>query len=395
MVQTRSDTKAEPQMDAQELVECLSGGGVVDRLAVLSTLRDEPLPKTKLADRCEVSRGAVQFITEFDESLVKQSEDGYYLTGAGAIAIHKYNDASESLDDDILSALATTSNKRAFLRNLQCQPLSRSQLASQPNMPSRSTIDRIGQRFGKAGYVTRNNGGKYALTSSGENVVDTYDGVLRTFEQIIERKRGLEWLGVEIEELPAAALADARIEVARLGQGFNTVHDVLECVQSYDTDCVDHVRVISCFANSKFDEVLERFVRAGVRVDVLSPGDLMGTYLSMPEEDLVWSRRLLEPPNSSWLVHRSQLPCSLILIDDKEVVIAPRDPTDPKGAFGVIFSSDSAITAWASELFNDYASDAIQAGFWPRIVQMVKAGECVPPLNRDRASVESTSSADD
>ena len=395
MPQALSDTKAEPQMDAQELIECLSGGDAVDRLAVLSSLRNEALPTTKLADRCEVSRGTVQFITEFDESLVKQSEEGYYLTGAGAIAIRKYNDASESLDDDILSTLATTSNKRAFLRNLRCQPLSRSQLASQPNMPSRSTVDRIAHTFETAGYVARIKNGKYSLTSSGEMLIGTYDGVLQSFEQIIDKKHGLEWLGVEIEELPAAALADARIEVARLGQGFNTVHDVLECVQSYDTDCVDHVRVISCFANSKFDEVLERFVRAGIRVDVLSPGDLMATYLSMSEEDLVWSRRLLEPPNSSWLVHRSQLPCSLILIDDKEVMIAPRDPTDPKGAFGVIFSSDSATTAWASELFNDYASDAIQAGFWPRIVQMVKAGEYVPPLNRDRASVESTSSAND
>ena len=382
-------------MDVQELIERLSGGSAVDRLAVLSTLRDEALPTTKLADRCEVSRGAVQFITELDESLVKQSEEGYYLTGAGAIAIRKYNDASESLDDDILSTLATTSNKRAFLRNLQCQPLSRGQLASQPNTPARSTVDRIARTFETAGYITRTNDGKCSLTSSGETLIDTYDGVLQTFEQISEKKCGLEWLGVEIEELPATALSDARIEVARLGQGFNTVHDVLECVQSYDADCVNHVRIISCFANSKFDEVLERFVRAGVRVDVLSPGDLMGTYLSMSEEDLVWSRRLLEPPNSSWLVHPNQLPCSLILIDDKMAMIAPRDPTDPKGAFGVIFSSNSAITAWASELFSDYASDAIQAGFWPRIIQMVKAGEYVPPLNRDRASVESTSSAND
>jgi predicted transcriptional regulator len=388
-------------MNAQELIECFAGGGErIDRPSILRTLRDEALSKTELADRCNVSRNTVQFITELDECLVKQSAEGYYLTGAGAIAIREYSDArknlagdaSKALDGNAVSILASTANKRDYLRNLRSHSLSRRCLASRSNMPTRRSIDRITCTFERAGYVTRTGTGEYALTDMGKEVIDTYEGITRTFGQILDKKHGLEWLGVEVETLPAAALTGARTEVTRPSQAFNTVHKVLDFLQSFETDSVNHVRVISCFANNKFDEVLERFVAAGVRVDVLSPADLMRSYLSMPEEDLVWSRRLLEPPNSSWLLHRGDLPCSLILIDDKEVVIAPRNPTGPNGAFGVIFSSDSAIITWAAELFDDYAaSDSIRAGFWPRVVQMVKAGEYVGPLDEANAEPPSAS----
>lgn len=388
-------------MNAQELIECFAGGGNgIDRLAILRTIRGEALSKAELANRCNVSRDTVQFITELDECLIKQSAEGYYLTGAGAIAIHEYSGTRETIDPsaskelggEVLGTLASSANKRKYLRNLRSHSLSRRCLASQSNMPSRRSIDRMTCTFESAGFVTRTGNGEYALTDTGKKVIGTYEGITRTFEQILDKKHSLEWLGVGIETLPAAALAGARTEVSRPSQGFNTVHEVLEFLQNFDADSVNHVRVMSCFANNEFDEVLERFVEAGARVDVLSPADLMRSYLSMPEEDLVWSRRLLEPPNSSWLLHRGDLPCTFILIDDKELVMAPRNPTDPNGAFGVIFSSDSAVTAWAAELFDDYAAgDAIRAGFWPRVVQMVKAGEYVGPLDEANAEPPSAS----
>ena len=141
---------------------------------------------------------------------------------------------------------------------------------------------------------------------------------------------------------------------------------------------------MASFANNQFDKELGEFVRAGSRVDVLSPANLAYSYPSMSEEDLEWSRRLLEPANASWLLHRGTLPCSIILLDEEAVTISPTYTGVSGDTFGVLFSTNPDVTRWATDFFEGHMSnDLVRAGQWPRMVQMTQASEYIEPLNSE------------
>jgi predicted transcriptional regulator len=92
-------------MNPEDLIETLATGSI-NRLSILKTIQNGPMPKTEIADRCGVSRKTVGFVDDFDEILVKQSEDGYSLTGAGAIVVRKYDDVRQHIGKDTLESLA-------------------------------------------------------------------------------------------------------------------------------------------------------------------------------------------------------------------------------------------------------------------------------------------------
>ena len=371
-------------MDAQPLLEYVAGSGSVDRVEILNSIRDEAMPESELADYCGVSRGAVQFPADIDGFLVKQLEDqdDYYLTGAGAIAIREYQDARNEVVGDDLDSLIRNPNQRICLRNLHVQPLNRSDLTDRPNMPSRRTVNRLTGSLEDAGYITRTADGEYTLTDSGGEIIKRYEELIQAFEQIIAKKECLEWLGVEVENLPALALENARLEVTRPGQAFKAVYEILEYAKTFDADSIDHVRVMSSFANNEFDKTLERFVDAGAQMEVLSPAELLYEYPSMPLEDLEWSRRLLEPTNSSWLLHRGTLPCSIIVFDEKAVTISPTYTGVSGDTFGVLFSTNPDVIQWVIGLFEDHVDDnPMQASQWPRMAKMMQTGEYVGSLN--------------
>jgi predicted transcriptional regulator len=381
-------------MNPEDLIETLATGSI-DRLSILRTIQNGPMPKTEIADRCGVSRKTVGFVNDLDGILVKQSEEGYSLTGAGAIVIRKYDDARQLIGKDTLESLALSCNKRVYLRNLRSRPMTRDALSSHPHISNRSIVARIASDFSSEGYIARSDGGKDYLTESGKDVIDTYQSIIQTYEQVYAKDRCLEWLGTETENLPAAALADARMEVRRPGRLSNTMDDFISYILDADVGCTDRVCIMSSFSNNDFDEVLARFVEAGAQVDVLLPTDILRTYLLMDKEDLMASRAVAEPENVTVWLYDRDLPCNIVSIGDNGFVLAPSHPSETDGTFGLVFSSNSAVTRWGTELFDSYKADApVRGGDLPRMVQMTKAGEYVESLDGASRTELSSSSPD-
>jgi predicted transcriptional regulator len=369
-------------MNARELIEHFTpSSGGVNPLPVVRILRDETLSQAELANRFDVSRSTVgRIIGGLDETFVKETTDGYQLTGGGAAAVRTYADARkaidiretvetrgtievhESVDAEMLTCLVNSSAKRECFRLLREQQHSRGVLVTKPNMPSRSTVDRIVSTFEANGYVTRTKNGTYALTKAGQTAIDTYDRLIEGVDQIFRKSVSLKHLGVAIDTLPAANLADARVVETVPGRAYATRDAFLEYVNDIDSRSIDHIRIFVSFSNPSYEQMFMPFIQCGTQLDLVSPVDLARSHPSTTPEEIASTKAVIKADTTSWMLYEGTLPCSLVVFDDTKTVIGPAKPFATTGAYGTIFSTDPVIGQWAIDLFDRYHSETTILG---------------------------------
>ncbi|WP_129113864.1 transcriptional regulator FilR1 domain-containing protein [Halegenticoccus tardaugens] len=348
-------------MDAQELVGYLTtgtGSQSIDPLQALSLLREDALSQAELATQCGVARkSASQFVKELTAArLVTQTKDGNRLTGVGAIALNVYSEAHTTIGAQVLTSLTKSPSRRAVLRRIGTAPCDLADLASNPDLPSRSTVYRALQTFREHDLIAEN-GGQYHLTEHGEHVLQEYDELLAAFEQLIEKSACLQDFDAECETFPVRALEDERLVIGRPSDPLREVHAFMNFINSVDENEVTHIRGFSSYFDLQYTKAVFRLVDAGVRLETVISEEASKNPPSDPQSTK-YIRKGLQADNVEWSIYPGELPLGLMIIDSQWVVAGPKIIEDASTVSGTIFVEDPEVIEWAHALFDDYQSRA-------------------------------------
>lgn len=347
-------------MEAEEQIKHFTGPAEgMDYFPIIKALRDDTMSQSELVTRFDISRPtASKIINGLANVLITRSEDGYQLTGAGAVAVREYADAREGLGGCLLTDLAYKPYIYICLNILRNQPLSRGELASKPEVPSRSSVGRLIRQLDTNGIVARTTNGTYALTDSGKTAIDTYDTLVQAFEQILEKGVCLRNTRGAIEALPATGLEDARLETSGSGKAYKTRDKFLEFLESLNEDTTDHIRIFASYYSHPYGQMILPFVEAKTQLDIVAPFIKVHKHLPKSVREVRVAKQVVEPETTSWMLYFGELPCTLVIIDEKWAVIGAIDPFISGSNNATIYSSDPAVIHWALDLFERYMNDA-------------------------------------
>ena len=349
-------------MDEQELIEQLTGGtrpNSVRPTRLLAAIREETISQAELADQTDVSRKTVnQVITELaEEGLITHAIDGYQLTGAGAIALRAYSETVEAVGDEQLALLANSANRRKILRKLQVRQERQADLVAMADLPSRSTVRRTLTTFEEHDLITRSDEGTYQLISAGEHLVQAYDQLEKTYEQVLEKVPCLRDLEPPCADLPAAALENERLVVGKPGNPLKEEDAYLEFLSDLDETETERIRAFSSFYNTRYAEAFLPFMETGTQMDTISPDHALD-QIPTDRKDVQIVREGLAADNYHWYVYAGELPAGLVIFDDEWAVLGPKKPSEASTVSGTVYVTDDEVIDWAIALFDAYLEDA-------------------------------------
>lgn len=327
--------------------------------SLFAAILNESVSQAKLANRFEPSRQAInQSFDDFEAvGLIKQTPGGYWLTGAGAMALYQYTEAANTASEEALRFCVGSENRVKLLNALQEHPARQSELTTQPDLPSRSTVGRTITAGEKHGLVTQTGTGGYKLTEEGERIVTAYEQIIQAFEQIIAKTACLQTFDVECADFPVAALEDERLVERKPGREFIELEKLIEYIESIDETETDRIRLFGSFFDMRISNAMTPLRRSDTRIDMISPGSALK---EIPTEgrpsDRV--REGLETENSHWYLYPGTLPVGLFIVDDSEVALGAKSPKAAIENSGTVFCSDPEIVEWAIDLHAEYREES-------------------------------------
>ncbi|EJN57321.1 transcriptional regulator FilR1 domain-containing protein [Halogranum rubrum] len=349
-------------MNARELVTCFTAAHNSDTVpvaAVFRTLREDSESQVNLAVEFDTTRKTInQLVSEFTElGFITSAEDGYRLTGAGAIALQQYTNAADTIGEERLQFLVTSQNRVTILRSLHEHSARKGELASRQNLPSRSTVGRTIDTAQTYGHVTRTTCGDYTVTSHGEAVLETYDDLLHAFQQILDKTPCLQNLGVECAELPVSALDGEEMVTGNPKNPFTQRNKLVAFLDSLDETEIDHIRTFSSYFDLEISKAFNPLMRSETRMDVISPATALDEMPTVAE-GAEHVKQGLGAENVHWQLYPGELPVGLLIVDKDWVVAGPKSVSDATEVSGTVYCSDPEIVKWAIDLHEAYMSDS-------------------------------------
>lgn len=328
-------------------------------ISLLELVRNESVSQVDIAEQSHLSRRAInRTVNEFTNiGLLKQTTDGYRLTGAGAIAHHQYTTATDEVDEKALRFCSDSQNRVSILEALQEHPARKADLAARSELPSRSTVGRAITVGEDLGLVTAGRRGDYTLTSYGETVLTTYSELKHAFEQLLVYAPCLQNIGVECADLPVGALDGARLVERQETRQLIELFELAEYIASLDPAEIDHIRLFSSFFNQQLSDAIAPLVQSDTRLDMISPASALG---GMPtaEEAKQHIAEGLEAENCRWYLYPGELPAGILIVDEEEIVIGPSTPDETGDQSGNIYCSDPEAVEWAIEIYDEYYQES-------------------------------------
>jgi predicted transcriptional regulator len=322
-------------------------------------LQTEAVSQSELANRFGASRKAInQQVNELvDKGFVAQTTDGYCLNGAGAIVLRRYTDTYEEIGTATLHFLATSKNRLSVLRSLQQHSARKAELASQDQLPSRSTIRRTIDTSEELALVTRTEDGDYRLTEQGSTALQSYNALVQAFEQVIDKKDCLRNLEVECSGLPVRALEGERMVVGTPAKPLTQVTALIEFIESLDETEVDHIRTFSSYFDLRISKAFNPLMGAETRIDTISPASALGEIPTI-SEGAEHVKQGLDAENVHWKLYPGELPLGLLIVDDEWVVAGPKLVSNATEISGTVYSSNPEVVDWAIDLHETYARNS-------------------------------------
>ena len=329
------------------------------RLNILHIVREQPITVSALQEHYSITRPtATKYLSGFaDLGLVyQQSDKAYAITGGGAIALRILTEQLDrtDIDQDKLAEVARSSAKLSLLRAFAKNSSQSTTIEAFDSAFSRSTRTTHRRSFEKEGWITRE-GGSYHLTPTGESVLDAYEELERSFEQLIDKAPCLRDLGPECEGLPVAELADAEQIIGRIGS------PSLEGVRKYDRlirSDFEYCRGLSSYYEAGYSRAYASAVEAGKEIEVvMTPKVLRELPFGKPTEwEPIKTQALSE--NCHGYLYPGSLPLGLAVFDEDIAVLGAPDPAeielDEYGVTGTIFTENEAVIEWGIDLFESY-----------------------------------------
>ncbi|QIO25251.1 winged helix-turn-helix domain-containing protein [Haloarcula sp. JP-L23] len=194
-------------------------------------------------------------------------------------------------------------------------------------------------------------GGSYHLTPVGKKVLDEYDDLALTVEQVIEKAAWLQRLDQCHSDVPVQALADAKVVVS----GPDSPGIVLGAALDLCDRELSQFRALTSIYNPTLFRAYHQLLKLGL------PGEAIvdhSVYQHLHEEEL---QHFLDDSefadfDISWL--EESLTLGIGLYDDRKVAIGAYNETGKGDHIAMLVSSNDTVVEWGVDLYNTYRDQA-------------------------------------
>ncbi|EMA41998.1 transcriptional regulator FilR1 domain-containing protein [Halococcus hamelinensis] len=339
-------------MNARELIEHISRSD--QRLAILRALRERSAKPGELAERAGVDRTPVYTALEdLEESgAVAAIEGRRKMTAAGDVAVRETATACEAVGREAISHLASsTDNNRFRVLSGIDDGLSRGEMVHDDAYPSRSTINRAMEDFEASEWITPRP--ESMVTKEGKEILDAYEELHRVVGIVVEKIAYLRLVDPKKIEFPIELIADAEVVESRP----NRPQRADEHLRQRMLEGFDHARMFSRYYSEAGVETMLRALDEGSTWESVSP---LPSHNPLPDSrtEIRHFRECIAADGADWRVYPDDLPIDLIIFDDDRVLFGSDEALETTRRDAMLDSTNPALIAWATELFEDYHQQA-------------------------------------
>lgn len=343
------------QVVVRDFISDLAGSS---RLDVLHALDGQSMTPSAIENRGQVSRQtASNHLTELTEQGLTKlagSEGGYELTAGGKIVLDAFETCLKEIDLEQLTHLTRSTHSIQLLQTLSEDTVRPSELTGTGSeSPSRATVQRVVRMFEEQGWSEDVTEG-YRLTPAGERVLEAYEELTVTMEQVIEKAPWLQRLGPGRADVPIQALADAKLLIS----GPDSPGIVLAAALRLCDPRLDHYRVLFSIFNPTLFRAYNQLLKLGLKGEAIVDSSL---YTRLHEEGMEYFLNDSEFDNFRILRLDEPLTLGVALYDTQKVAVGAYNETGEGEHIAMILSSHDALVEWGTDLYNSYREQARHA----------------------------------
>ncbi|MFC4989079.1 hypothetical protein ACFPFO_15155, partial [Saliphagus infecundisoli] len=237
---------------ARKLVLALADIGEGDAqstaTSVLKAVRKTPAEVRELATECDVSRNTVyDTITLFvDVGFVDRNQDGYLLTGAGAIALRAFMRLN-SRERSALAEMPSSTSRRVLLELLATEPATKSGLDDQYDSLSYSAIRLAIDNFEEDDLVCVNKSRRYELDDLGRIAVESERKVLSEIEIVLDLMPFFRYTTTECDDFPIYAVDETGFVTGPENRPRTERNKYFSFLASLDPTRLDQISLFSAY----------------------------------------------------------------------------------------------------------------------------------------------------
>lgn len=327
-------------------------------ICLLKAVRDSPATVGDLETECDIAPNTVYSLSDplVEAGFVDRKNRSFELTGAGAMALHRYM-CLDTLERTALTKLPTTLSRRRLLDCLADQPATKSELDERCRELSYSAIQQALPQLENRDIVCENPCRQYELTESGIRALETESHLIDSLETILEYAVALRHFAPECANFPLRTLDKTRLFIATRDRPRIVRNEYASFLRDLDPAGPTHFRLFSAYYDHDMGKLYDRFLDNGAQIDIISPQWALN---SIPTSrcEATQVQKALEADNCSWQLCTGDMPIGLTLIDDEYALFYPRRPDPRTGGSAMFRSEDETVIKWAHELFATYEANA-------------------------------------
>lgn len=328
------------------------------RLEVLRTLDGRSMSPSVIDRRGTIARQtASKHLAQLtDRGLTKPTADmsGYKLTAGGKVIIDTFERCLQQVDRDTLTHLSGSTHVIPLLRTLSEYPARPCELTrNAPSAPSRPTVQRELHTFAAHDWSIAVDG-RHQLTHAGQCVLDAYDELAVTIEQVMAKAPWFQRLNPVYADVPVAALNGAKLYVSSP----NSPGIVLAAALKLCDPRIDRFRVLTSIFNPRLFRAYNMLLKRGLTGAAIVDASL---YDRLHEEDM--THFLDDSDYEEFDIFRLTEPKTLGIgiYDDQQVAIGTYNEAGTGNHIAMILSSNETVVEWGVGLFESFREDALVA----------------------------------
>lgn len=346
------------QLVVREFISDLAGSTCLD---VLRSLDEQSVTASAIEDQGEITRQtASKHLAQLTErGLTNSTGNGEYaLTAGGKIVLDAFEICLAKIDRKRLTKLTRSKHSIPLLQRLSEGPVRPSELAgTNTEAPSRATVQRA-LRMYETEEWSEEIDGNHHLTPAGERILDAYEELAITIEQVMEKAPWFQRLSPIRTDIPVRALADAKLYVSSP----NSPGIVLATALKLCDPRLDNFRVLTSIFNPTLFTAYDKLLKLGLKGEAIVDASL---YNRLHEEDMEHFLDDSNYDNFRIFYLEETLTLGIGIYDEEQIAIGAYNEMGGGEHIAMLLSSNEAVVQWGEDLYNRYRVRALHPSETP------------------------------
>lgn len=340
------------RIDVREFISDFAGSA---RLEVLDAIAQQSMSPSDIDFQKPISRQtASKHLTHFTElGLTKpaRADGGYELTAGGKVVLDGFDTCLDTIEREPLSHLTQSTHALDLLQRLSEYPSRPNELAGQGSgSPSRPTVQRELRTFESQQWIKEIDG-RYQITRDGKRVLDAYDELAVTVEQVMDKAPWFQRLDQVYADVPVNGLDDAKLYVSSP----DAPGIVLGAALKLCDPRLDHFRVLSSIYNPTLFRAYTLLLKLGLKGKSVIDKNLYDRLREEGEEHFID-----DSDYDNFDIYRVEetLTLGIGIYDERQIAVGAYNELGDGEHIAMILTSDEDVVEWGTDLYESYLEQA-------------------------------------